>query len=79
VLGLVFESNGSVKDVRIVRSSGVAGLDEVAREGAMSWRLNAASIQPSDLTIGRQHIVKFYMDNKVARRVEPITAFWREL
>ena len=79
VLGLVFESDGSVKDVHIVRSSGVAGLDQVAREGAMGWRLAPGSVQPSDLTIGRQHMIKFYLNKQVSRRVEPYTAFWREL
>lgn len=79
VLGLVFESNGQVRDARIVRSSGVSGLDKVAVEGAMHWRLNTAALQPSDLTTGRQHMIKFYTDPRVARRVEPVTTFWREL
>ncbi len=78
VLGLVFESNGQVRDVRIVRSSGTESLDEIARKGALRWRLDPAAMQPSDLTTGRQHMIKFYQDARVARRVEPITAFWRE-
>ena len=79
VLGLVFESNGQVRDVRIVRSSGIRGLDEVAAEGAMKWRLNPASLQPSDTTVGRQHLVKFYQNAKVSRLVEPYEAHWQEL
>jgi len=79
VLGLVFENNGQVRDVRVVRSSGLATLDEIAMRGAMRWRLNPASLQPSDMTVGRQHLVKFFQNAKVARRVEPFEAFWREL
>ena len=79
VLDLVFESDGSVKDVRVVRSSGVAGLDEVAREGAMRWRMAPGSLQPSDLTLGRQHMIKFYLNKQVARRIEPFQASWKEL
>ena len=79
VLGLVFESNGQVRDVRIVRSSGVSALDEVALRGAMRWRLNPASLQPADMTVGRQHLVKFFQNAKVSRRIEPDEAHWQEL
>lgn len=79
VLGLVFDRSGQVTDARVVRSSGFDGLDNIAREGAMKWRLNPASLQASDMTIGRQHMIKFYQNPRVARRVEPITAFWKEL
>ena len=79
VLGLVFESNGQVRDVRIVRSSGVSALDDVALKGAMQWRLNPASLQPSDMTVGRQHLVKFFQNAKVSRRIEPYEAHWQEL
>lgn len=79
VLGLVFESNGQMKDVQIVRSSGVSQLDNIARSGAMKWRLDPSALQPSDLTQGRRHLVKFYQSAKVARRVEPFSAIWKEL
>jgi TonB family protein len=79
VLGLVFNGDGSVRDARVVRGSGISGLDEVARDGAKQWRLSPASVKPSDLTTGRQHMIKFYQDSRVARRVEPYKAFWKEL
>ncbi|MDQ6623996.1 MAG: energy transducer TonB [Verrucomicrobiota bacterium] len=79
VLGLVFGNDGSVRDARVIRSSGIAGLDEVARNGAMHWRLNPAQLRPSDMTQGREHLIKFYQNARVSRRVEPIDAFWREL
>ena len=79
VLGLVFESNGQVKEANIVRSSGVPTLDNIARDGAMKWRLAPSALQASDTTVGRRHLVKFYQSAKVARRVEPFAAFWKEL
>lgn len=79
VLSLVLESNGQVRDVRIVRSSGIYALDTIARDGAMKWRLDPASVRPSDLTAGRPHMIKFYQDARVSRRVEPFQAFWKEL
>ena len=79
VLGLVFNENGSVRDVRIIRSSGIAGLDEMTLRGAMGWRLDPAAVRPSDTTVGRQHLVKFFQDKRVAKRVAPYQAFWKEL
>jgi TonB family protein len=79
VLGLVFESNGQVRDVHIVRSSGFAGLDEVALRGAMRWRLDPSNLRAGDTTVGRQHLVKFFQDGRVSRRVEPFSAYWKEL
>lgn len=79
VLQLVFDTNGRVRDVRIARSSGIPGLDEVAVKGAMRWRLDPAGMRPSDTTVGRQHLVKFFQDKRVSRRVEPFHAFWKEL
>lgn len=79
LLNLVFDQSGQVTNAQVIRSSGVSGLDQVAREGAMRWRLNASAVQASDTTVGRKHLVKFFQDARVARRVEPITAFWKEL
>ena len=79
VLGLVFGSNGQVRDASIVRSSGISQLDNIAIAGAMKWRLDPSSLQASDMSQGRRHLVKFYQSAKVARRVEPFSAFWKEL
>ena len=79
VLGLVFESNGRVREAQIVRSSGIAGLDEIARNGAKNWRLDPAAIQPSDLTQGRRHMIKFHQNQTVSRRMEPVKGVWKEL
>jgi TonB family protein len=79
LLNLTFDRSGQVTDAQIVRGSGVSGLDRVAQQGAMKWRLNPSAVQASDTTSGRRHLVKFYQNANVSRRVEPITAFWKEL
>lgn len=79
VLGLVFDQSGRVKDATVLRSSGVVGLDSLAAEGAKRWQLAPAALRPSDMTTGRRHLVKFFQDTHVARRVEPFQAFWKEL
>ncbi|MFN2474806.1 MAG: TonB family protein [Chthoniobacterales bacterium] len=79
LLNLVFDNSGHVRDAQVVRSSGVSGLDQVAQQGALRWRLDPAAMQASDTTKGRQHLVKFFQNANVSRRVEPITAFWKEL
>ncbi|MDQ6626590.1 MAG: energy transducer TonB [Verrucomicrobiota bacterium] len=79
LLNLVFDQGGHVREAQIVRSSGVAGLDKVAQQGALRWRLDPSAMQASDTSSGRQHLVKFFQNANVSRRVEPITAFWKEL
>ena len=58
---------------------GQAGLDEVALRGAMRWRLDPSAMRAGDTTMGRQHLIKFFQDARVSRRVEPYSAFWKEL
>ena len=77
-LKLILENSGRVRDVQIVRSSGIPALDSLAREGASKWRLDPTSVRPSDLTSGRNHIIKFYQDARVGKRVPPVKAFWVE-
>ena len=79
VLRLVFANDGSVANAQIIRSSGNPGLDDIAREGAVKWRLNPGTVQASDTTVGRRHLIKFLQNGRVARRVEPYKAFWKEL
>jgi len=79
VLNLVFDDGGNVTDAQVVRGSGIAGLDRLAAEGAMKWRLSPGSISKSDVTAGRRHMIKFYQNANVFRRVEPYSAFWKEL
>ncbi|CAN5174432.1 hypothetical protein BH20VER2_BH20VER2_16240 [soil metagenome] len=77
-LRLKLEPSGRVTNVQVTRSSGVPALDELARQGASQWRLNPADVRPSDMTRGRDHIIKFYQNTRVGKRVPPVSAFWVE-
>ena len=79
VLNLVFARDGHVTDAEVVRSSGVSGLDRLAVEGAMKWRLDPSAVTYADESAGRRHLIKFFQDGRVAKRVEPFRAFWKEL
>ncbi len=78
-LNLVFARDGHVTDAQVVRSSGISGLDRVALQGAMKWRLDPSAVTYADQSAGRQHVIKFFQNDQVARRIEPIKAFWKEL
>lgn len=75
---LFLENTGAVRDVQVVRSSGVPALDQIALQGASKWRLDPASVRSSDVTRGRDHVIKFYQNARVGRRVPPVKAFWIE-
>ena len=77
-LRLLLENSGRVRDVQVIRSSGTTALDTIAREGASKWRLDPASVRPSDLTRGRDHIIKFYQSATVRKTAPPVKAFWVE-
>ena len=77
-LRLMIAESGQVRDVSVVRSSGVPALDSIAREGALKWRLDPASVRASDITRGRDHIIKFYQDARVKKHTPPVKAFWVE-
>lgn len=77
-LRLMLAESGHVRDVQIVRSSGVPALDNIAREGASKWRLDPASVRASDVTRGRDHIIKFYQDARVKKHTPPVRAYWVE-
>lgn len=79
VLNLVFARDGHVTDVQVARGSGIAGIDRLAVDGARKWRLAPESVTYADQSAGRRHMIKFYQDGRVARRVEPFKAFWTEL
>src|SRR5476649_815255 len=46
VLSLTLDKSGRVTDTRVLRSSGHAALDELAREAASNWRLSPDSVLP---------------------------------
>ena len=78
-LRLMLEESGRVRDVQVVRSSGVPALDDIARAGASKWRRDPASVRGSDVTRGRDHIIKFYQDARVRKTyTPPVEARWVE-
>ena len=63
VLSLTLNQDGRVTSARVIRSSGYASLDQLAREVSMKWRLAPRLVVPTDLTAGRLHLVKFRQQN----------------
>jgi TonB family protein len=59
VLSLTLNQDGRVTSARVIRSSGYSSLDQLAREVSMKWRLAPSLVVPTDLTVGRLHMVKF--------------------
>ncbi len=79
MLNLVFSRDGHVTDVQMVRGSGISGLDRIAMQGAMKWRLDPSAVSYADQSSGRRHMIKFFQNEQVSRRLEPFDAFWKEL
>jgi TonB family protein len=59
VVSLTLNQDGRVTSSRVIRSSGYATLDRLAVEASMNWRLAPRFVVPTDLTVGRLHLVKF--------------------
>jgi TonB family protein len=59
VVSLTLNQDGRVTSSRVIRSSGYATLDQLACEASMKWRLAPRFVVPTDLTVGRLHLVKF--------------------
>ena len=63
VVSLTLNHDGRVTSSRVIRSSGHVTLDRLAREVSMKWRLAPRLVVPTDLTVGRLHVVKFTQPN----------------
>jgi TonB family protein len=59
VVSVTLDNSGHVTSARVIRSSGHVTLDRLAREASMKWRVAPRSVIPTDLTVGRLHMVKF--------------------
>ncbi len=81
VVSLTLDQSGRVISSRVVRSSGYATLDRLAREASLKWRLAPRFLVPTDLTAGRLHMVKFVQSNsRYAKALAPGSSpFWVEL
>jgi TonB family protein len=81
VVSLTLDQSGRVTSSRVIRTSGHAILDRLAREASMNWRLAPHSVVPTDLSVGRLHMVKFTQPNSgYAKTVAPGSSpYWVEL
>ena len=59
VLSLMLDQNGRVTDTHVLKTSGLAQLDQLAQEAAMKWRLSRNSVVATDLTQGRVEKIVF--------------------
>ena len=59
VVSLTMDKSGRVTSSTVMRSSGYASLDQLAREATMHWRLSSDSVLSTDLTVGRLELIKF--------------------
>jgi TonB family protein len=75
-LSLVLGQDGRVRSADVLRSSGHATLDRLAREAVMSWRLSPDSVLPTDLTQGRVEVVSFRNDNLGKKLLPGTTPYW---
>ncbi len=58
-LRLVLTDDGSVRDAKVIKSSGEPTLDLAAQQGVLKWKMKPAALRPADLTTGRDEIIDF--------------------
>jgi TonB family protein len=59
VVSVTMDKSGRVTGSTVMRSSGHAVLDQLAREATMHWRLSPDSVLATDQTVGRLELIKF--------------------
>jgi TonB family protein len=79
VLSLTLDRSGRVTDTRVLRSSGHAALDELARNAAVNWRLSPDSVLSSDLVQGRVELVTFRNSNPPKAILPGSEPYWARL
>ncbi|HEX8679165.1 MAG TPA: energy transducer TonB [Chthoniobacterales bacterium] len=74
---VVLNSDGTVRDARLMGSSGHGDLDDLALQTVMKWRLDPKEVRPSDLTEGRGQIIGFKQGGPPPRELTPSgKAYW---
>ena len=74
---VILNSDGSVRDARLMGSSGHGDLDDLALQTVMRWRLDPREVRPSDLTEGRGQIIGFKQGGPPPRELTPSAkAYW---
>lgn len=80
VVSLVMDRDGRVVNTQVLRSSGFAALDALARQAALGWRLSPDSVVPSDITQGRVEMIRFQQEkNQVSRILPNARPYWVRL
>lgn len=79
VLSLTLDKSGHVTGTSVLRSSGHAALDELARNAAMNWRLSPDSVLPSDISKGRVELLTFKNPNPPKQLLPDARPIWAQL
>jgi TonB family protein len=79
VLSLTLDKSGRVTATNVLRSSGHAALDELARNAAMTWRLSPDSVVPTDISKGRVELVSFKNPARAKQLLPGVIPYWAQL
>src|SRR3977135_1255920 len=79
VLSMTLDKSGRVTGTNVLRSSGHPALDELARNAAANWRLSPDSVLPSDISKGRDELVKFNTPDRVKQLLPGAQPYWVQL
>jgi TonB family protein len=76
-LRLVLNNDGTVRNVRLVGSSGHGDLDDLAVETVRQWQLDPKQLRPSDVTEGRGQVIGFRQTGNAPKTLPPqAKAYW---
>jgi TonB family protein len=76
-LRLVLNNDGTVRNVRLIGSSGHGDLDDLAIATVSKWQLDPREVRPSDLTEGRGQVIGFRQNGNAPKQLPPqATAYW---
>jgi TonB family protein len=74
---LVLNKDGTVRNVRLVGSSGHGDLDDLAISTVRQWQLDPKEVRPSDLTEGRGQVIGFRQTGNAPKTLPPqARAYW---
>lgn len=79
VLSLTLDKSGRVTGTNVLKSSGHAALDELARNAAMTWRLSPDSVVPTDISKGRVELVAFKNPARAKQLLPGVIPYWAQL
>jgi TonB family protein len=65
-LRVLLAEDGSVRDTRVIKSSGIPILDRAAQEAVLQWKMKPTAIKSADVSKGRDEIIEFKQEAPVA-------------